>query len=608
MSTFVAVSSRAPLARIASLAPRAETAIRRRSATDVVELVRTDNAALWASRDATWHTDQRGVTAVTTCASLHDLVAGQRYAVADIAAQSTSDLASLNLDAPAGIVCCDAVSGRLTAVVDYAGAYHLYACVTDDATWISNSALVLAAILQRPYDWAAISVWLRLGNFLGSETAFEGIKKLPARHAWEGERGEVTLRRTAPEPDTASQLASAADMTAAAASIADLLRAAAEHAIEMFPRAGVELSGGFDSRLVLALLPRGAREARIAFTLGGDDAPDVVVARRLAKRDGLDHRAIALVAPSDETAAEFVGLAERIGLRSDFVRDPVFSAILSQAYRDLPDTPWFTGQGGEIGRAFYYPAQPLQSPVSRGLVQRLAEWRMLANESIQPILLADGVSRASEERVVAGAWACVGDCTSWGRALDRLYLASRIERLVGAEFSAVCGHRTVLAPFCTRAYIDAALAAPCTWLAGSRLFCAVLQRCDPDLVDLPLAGGGRPADRLNNGPMARIRRGRDLLAKVGRRAWQRLRRTGKTAVGTAAAAGVLQRNRRVTELVIGVADASPLLDARRVETALSAGGLDANSLGYLLSLALMNEFRESVGRIADPIIEEAAAW
>ena len=232
-----------------------------------------------------------------------------------------------------------------------------------------SSAALVAALLDAEPDERALAGLALVGTGTALQTVFEGV--------WLLDMGEtITLAggRARTKPRGAAETPGG--------DVAKNLRASVAAAVEAYPDAEFELSGGFDSRLLLAALPPPLRAGRGALTLGVADAPDVQVAAQLAWMSGLNHRVLdpaALVNTLDGPK-----LLERllsVARRDDYALNPLdrlLFALLAEA--EPAPRPRFSGQNGEILRGFYHAGQRLRGPGTAATARRIVTWRMLAND------------------------------------------------------------------------------------------------------------------------------------------------------------------------------------------------------------------------------------
>jgi asparagine synthase (glutamine-hydrolysing) len=525
----------------------------------------------------------------------------QAYEVGTGRIVAPSELAGLGPDAvdelcrgvapPFGALSRASNGQPLVAATDSCGLQHLYAFQGAEWAAVASSSVVLAALAGTELDATALGRYALIGHFVGSDSSFRGVRKLDAASRWhlqDGRIAEAPYRRDAAPAERFPSREQAAQ--AGTEVVEGCLRAClAEH-----PDAVLELSGGVDSRLVLAALPADLRSGREAVTLGVADSGDVRVARRLAADFGLVHRWVDIGGLSGLDREQVMTLAKSSAQRRDYSANPFAVAVLEWVQAQLDDRPRLTGQNGEVARGFYYPGQPAAPETTQALVEALARWRLLVNDAVDVELLDPGFAadcRAEALRTTQGIFAEYGG--AWLDATDRFYLEQRMQHWVGVGYSSVAPRRVVLSPFFHPAFLSWAWRVPPQHKRGSAVFCEMVSQLDPQLARIPLDSGLSPRDMFSGGLGARLRTRADFLRRAVRKVRQRLLGAAKVGVGAEAlshraaegSAGEPLPLERVREL--------PFLDGEVVEAvATGRRRVKSSSLGLLLNLEWILEFSE----------------
>ena len=170
----------------------------------------------------------------------------------------------------------------LSLLSDYSGYYPVYA--NADASIVSSSLMAVGrATGSAAPDPQGFYEFVLNGLVSGCETVLAGVRRLDSRRAWRLlPRSGSVVRQPAfePIPPKASQDEVA---EAAAAVLTDQFKVLHDN----FPCAiGAALSGGYDSRLMLALL-RHVGATPYLYVYGSDSDDDVRVARAIAAAEGL---------------------------------------------------------------------------------------------------------------------------------------------------------------------------------------------------------------------------------------------------------------------------------------------------------------------------------
>jgi hypothetical protein len=196
------------------------------------------------------------------------------------------------------IVASMARRGRCSVTADPLGIAPLHWGQSPDIVVLSTRAAVAAALLATaqgttPTRDAFAAGWLAYtGQAMGACTAYEQISLVPAGCVTEIEpTGAVQLRRPARPPWRLHADELASDPDDALNQVRVEMTTAIRTAIGDSNTAGcLGLTGGKDSRLILALLLAEGSATSLEYqTLGGDDLPDVAIARQLAESFGLHH-------------------------------------------------------------------------------------------------------------------------------------------------------------------------------------------------------------------------------------------------------------------------------------------------------------------------------
>jgi hypothetical protein len=248
------------------------------------------------------------------------------------------------------------------------------------------------------------------------------------------------------------------------------------------------LTGGADSRLMLAAL-RGATDDVLFYTV---DAPgarfDRVRAAEIALRFGLRHRVLPYVRA---TPAQAEVWDRRVGHAVETVNRWMHPSVAP-----LCEYACVGGLGGEVGRCFLWPelANVPQTIDARDVVDRLKLPRL----------------RRLEARIAR--WLAELPETDPARVLDIAYIEQRMGTW-GFAPSYSNPRSLVLHPLGSAAALRAMLALPAEYRQNEGMVRGVIERCWPELLELPI---NRYGDRRDLG-----RR----LARLARpvRVWRKLR-------------------------------------------------------------------------------------
>ena len=374
---------------------------------------------------------------------------------------STSDPRRLDWRAVDGLL--DRLAGRFllvllpedepTVVLD---AYGSLAAVWSAAEQVVASTATLTSApedtdLAEATGFPHRSTWLPFGL-----TLRRGVHRLQANHALD--LRTWTPRRHWLPPEVRDDLPTADRAMAVYEQVrATITAVAAVHPLSL------SLTAGRDSRLVLACA-RDVLDRASFFTLvnDGPGAVDVVTARRLADRFGLDHTLVP------------VGRASELGLqRSLEVTGAAVGGELWRAHEALqqldPDRVLLAGTAGEVARAkTWRPGDPVTGTVTPELLLR--RMRLPALD-----VYLDG----------AGTWLRALPDLPYSTVLELAYVEQRLSCWAGPGHYGNRTSRFELPPFASRRLFSTALSLPVAYRYTEQLMDDICRRVWPELLDLP---------------------------------------------------------------------------------------------------------------------------
>lgn len=468
----------------------------------------------------------------------------------------------------------------LAAWCDRYGIGQLYMFESDGLAAVSTSSTLLAELFSRPPDRTALVGFALTGNFIGDASGFVAIRKLPLGKRVVLEGGRCRFEQAASPLDYRDKPESTLE------EVTEAFVAAVRRMHKAFPDAELELSGGLDSRLILAALPPEARRGKRAMTIGPAGSGDARVAAILAEREGLEHRLVSSDGFSRLDADGIEALLARIAIGYDHLANPLDKlAIVSAGLAAGPEPKArFGGQNGEILRGFYYTAQPIEQRPGEDLARRLVTWRLEANDRVSDELLDLANCR---EAITAAREECVsmmlsGGEAHWWQALDRLYLTQRMPRWVGAGSANRFIGRTSLYPFLDPEFVDASMRLPGSLKRGSQAAYRMLSRIDPALALLPLDNGIVPG-KAGNHTFGYLTNTVNLVTKSISKVMTKVLGRSKPVLGSASALEQWYGLSLSTRLAVKSLNDTGLVSEKAVES-MTIGNrrFDRASLGWLL--------------------------
>jgi hypothetical protein len=467
------------------------------------------------------------------------------------------------LDGQFAAIRFDAATDRLSIVTDPFGMQALYVCERDGRTYVSTSSAALARHLRAEPDPLGLRFFLRAGYHFGPLTHWQGIERLdPATVVTFG--GTRRERRVYWLPQVDERVRGMT-YTQTVDHCADVALATVGRRLGAAPLLWADLTGGFDSRLVVALLQRLGVPFRTATT--GDAAhPDVVLAGEVARAGRL--------------AWQHDQMPDGWSLDPAMARSAIAWGDGSLELLQLGEVLWrheqksrtcatvVTGGGGE-----HASARPwLQEFLRAGRSQRVNFDRLLGMRYLPPFDLSMLRSDPTAEvqaycRASLGARADLYAGELNTTKLDAIY-AYKSTGHVGTYRSASEAFVRQEIPFYYRDFFTACFSAHHRWRNGHRLQRGIIQRLSPELAPVPTTLGG-PAEPMR---ISNAHRFLPYYRDAADATLRKLRRSGRTrGPGTpprvaAARAAVVRRLRD-----------DGTLDPRRMRSAelYAPGALDA---------------------------------
>lgn len=366
-----------------------------------------------------------------------------------------------------------ALPGRLYLVVDRLGARPLYYRVERGRLEATTNLYGFRGSPSVPrVDPLALNEHLILGFPTDNKTVFEGIRLVPPGFVvqWTAETGSTRCWRYHRLPERRAQ-----------ESIADGARrvqAALDAYMQTVEESTLALSGGKDSRAVLAALCRAQRPVHPITIVTGSD---VATARCLAGRLGL---ALTTVTKDPETSGLAFHWDAAIQQDGGGAGWPFLTLA---ATAGLDGRPLMTGFSGDCLSGSWVGVRPWQARSLEALArQEYATRGPVVPPAIVGACLRPDLVVPVEE--VMASW-----IESYRRAetgdLTTTYLVHRLShrnrRRVAPVFHSMRSLCTVLHPFADRAVMDAYLALPVPSLLGQRVHGAVTMAGPPALGDCP---------------------------------------------------------------------------------------------------------------------------
>lgn len=377
--------------------------------------------------------------------------------------------------------------GAFQLLTDRLGNLHVYERRVRGGTVISTSSLILASLESWSPDWHGCRQFLSTGTVFGRRSPFAGVEKLGPARVFSYGPGAARTERI--HWDLRDRLYGRTQERGDLASTAGALVAAMDTILAAYPNALLDLTGGYDSRCVLAA----ALETGRPFTTivnGPDNAPDVETARRIAREFGLKllHTPPPAAGPLEcwSTARECLPLTD--GEYDVTLYQSAFRAHSGRA-REFDVT--VNGSNGEITKGYWYELlMPHTGKRGHFDSRRIAAARFTFEGEPAGLLAHDFPTSVTDDLAaeIDAANAGLEDCPNTS-LLDSVYLTLRMHRWQGRISSSTQRIWPGASPFMFRRPMELSLAVPGVKRARLAFTTRLIERLNPRLAALPLEYG-----------------------------------------------------------------------------------------------------------------------
>ncbi|MGH9942304.1 MAG: asparagine synthase-related protein [Pyrinomonadaceae bacterium] len=317
--------------------------------------------------------------------------------------------------------------------------------------------------------------------WIGQETLFEDILLLPPASVLRWHEGQVSVARYwdyayQPEGEIGDEFVERAVET---------FRDAVARQTGAGLRYGISLSGGLDSRAVLAALPEGRRDQLQAYSWGvGDTHDEVLLAKQTARALGVAWQYLPL-APADflREAGRGMFLTEGLDLSVQSYGLVTYPAIRRQTDALL------TGLALDLTMGGTYLSPELaagQMPAGEAASWALRQSALFAPEDCLGLVRLKNAGELLEELrgVAARDWQ-TGSNDHPADQCDRFFLRARVWRYTFARQAWQRFFVEDVTPTFDNEFFDLLLCVPPAWRAGHRFYQQFLRRLDPRMMEVP---------------------------------------------------------------------------------------------------------------------------
>jgi asparagine synthase (glutamine-hydrolysing) len=233
---------------------------------------------------------------------------------------------------------------------DRYGTERIYWHQTNDAIYFASEAKALLRVLPelRGFDEEGVAQFLAFGCTLEWRTLFQGVHLLPGGSLWTFERTNCTKRRYFLPSAWESQPTLTAE--AFESRLHETFKRILPRYFESESKVGISLTGGLDTRMIMASLPVTANDP-VCYTFSGDKRAtvDARLSARVAEACGLEHRILRI---GPDFFADFASHADR----TVYITDGCFGILgaheiyLNKKARQLAPVRLTGNYGSEILR------------------------------------------------------------------------------------------------------------------------------------------------------------------------------------------------------------------------------------------------------------------
>jgi len=443
---------------------------------------------------------------------------------------------------------------------------------------VGDDPCVVATLGSKQIDPVGLYEDLCYGFHFEARTLFEGVRRLrrDERIVWTGDSATVQRATLSLEDGPGPEEC-----------LEQLARLTANYFEQGY---ALELSGGRDSRVLLAMGAALGVKPKLAITIGQEDCPDVAIARCIAESFRIKH----YVFPIRIEGERLVDDANEYVSRSGYLSNACAYAWMPAMFRSLDHyrTGQVTGQAGAIVGGFYYTQ--LDPFIERtGFLELWIRLRLEASGNIARRLFTSksgGEWHAVARRDIRRALR--RPAGSWRERLDDFYRTQRMEMWGYPCLVASSRWYAVGAPLVDESYACWARTVPVNERPARKPLHFLLNRFYPELLDLPFD------DEIKGETLKRSRLTK-VLTKV-RKVAGRLRRARRAAAQAwAETAMILCQDKSIREKVEALAASRDLgLNEAAVANVLRAPQDYPQEIGALITAALaldaLNRMKESL--------------
>lgn len=392
-----------------------------------------------------------------------------------------------SLDGPFALVIYDKVADRLAIITDPMGFISIFHARRGSQIYVATSALAVAKAVQATPSEFGVYLFLTTGSVYGKTTLWQEVERLPAGTVLEiaptGTSESVYWSLSIKDEITRLSLSETVDYALG------LLTGLIQRHLEREGKTWVDLTGGFDSRLITMLLDHCGQPFK-ACCQGPSTSPDVTISSRIAQALGWGYQHNLL--PDDWGQERYEWLSRALGkvdAHLDLFKST--SVLWDQEQRALGYGTSIWGLGGELWRGTIWK----QEFWNVGKTPAVDYDRLISYRVMRPVATSvfDDFSRVEWVREeVKALLKSIGDrYADYPNTvkLDCIF-AYKTTGLSGSHISAVMGRQRAIAPLYFKESVAGAVSVHYKWRTHSRLVRLLMERVNPVLAGFETTDGG----------------------------------------------------------------------------------------------------------------------
>ncbi len=373
----------------------------------------------------------------------------------------------------------DPETRALVAGNDRFGLYPMYWAHSQDRFCLAGRVLcaVLADVVPGRWDREAVAQFLATDDYVGEATLVEGVSSFPQATLLEKRGDRLTWRRYWHYDYRGDY---DGDRTGLARELGDRLVRAVERQTARAKRVGVTLSGGLDSRCLVAAASR-AKVPVDTFTWAKPGAFDREFARRVAETYGTRHHDCDYALENLDTRFE-EGMRLTEGLIDYFDCHMLAHVDILGEHSDLI----LNGYAGDLILGGSYLKGWMKPMSVAELASRVFSWRnvlvpeaRLGEVMSQPVA-PEGLPSARFQQLLEAAQG-----PTPGDTVDRFVLENRVRRVTSMGTVIMRHSVESAAPFFDYDLVDLILRIPSAWRAEHRIYKEMMRNTFPEALRLP---------------------------------------------------------------------------------------------------------------------------